>query len=83
MGRALSAGYDSPQGCTCGHDKDDLQHCLLECHKTGQAGEEFTSGELRRLKDPIPDTSPPLHLGFQCAPNFVDNTPPWHWPGGR
>eukprot|EP00959_Pyramimonas_sp_CCMP1952_P465204 9487890-Pyramimonas_sp.AAC.1 len=61
MERALSAGYGLPQGCPCGHHKDDLQHRLLECPKTAQAREELTSGELRRLKEPIPDTSP-LHL---------------------
>eukprot|EP00959_Pyramimonas_sp_CCMP1952_P227908 4765400-Pyramimonas_sp.AAC.1 len=75
MERALSAGYGAPQGCPCGRRKDDLQHRLLECPKTAQAREEFTSGELRRLKDLIPDTSPP-HLGFQCTPTFVGNPPP-------
>eukprot|EP00959_Pyramimonas_sp_CCMP1952_P247479 5173601-Pyramimonas_sp.AAC.1 len=74
MERALSAGYDVPQGCPCGHHKNDLQHRLPECPKTAQAREEFISGELRSLKNPVPDTSP-LHLGFQFAPNFVGNTP--------
>eukprot|EP00959_Pyramimonas_sp_CCMP1952_P121007 2530138-Pyramimonas_sp.AAC.1 len=73
MERAFSAGSDAPQGCPCGH-KDDLRHRLLECPKTAPATEESTNGELRRLKDPVPATSP-LHLGFQFTPNFVGNPP--------
>ena len=74
MERALSAGYEVPQGCPCGHHRDDLRHRLLECPKTENARADFTSGELLRLKDPVPNASP-LHLGFQFFPEFEGDPP--------